>query len=475
MSGRYSDMTSAVRESTAAQREMVSRQRLGNMINATAAVVAHSDARKTHGLLGETLSSQRIAVDLQRDAIRQSAVQHQEVIQNFYKLDRTISDIGDVLHTDLDDLKHGQFANWRDGPGGFYFYDYRPGALKYIEDFQNISRLWLQVLADRFAGIIADYPRWKRPEWRSDALRTGIFITPPAVPQPPQLEDIPAEPSVPPLPSFLWTHIRSFTIFLVTIFVLVLLLVFPSSRASTLETYSLKRYVAEQIGIERINEVGINSWMFFDDELGAAQLGHYECDPELLQVKAKEVDNGEIDFDYVCESMEEIANTSGRALKGIGLAVGVGFLLAGGPHYRRYKKRKTSELLWREHLEAIDEIEERNQRVLDKWEKAFNTELSRFQHQNEQAFETARDYIEQRMGIPMDGNLGEKWASVADRKRKEAVSQLVTNEVRRSPSRNDLISLKAFTRNQGLPGDLRAVAESLIELQTGSGRSQLDF
>lgn len=84
MSRRYADMTSAVNQSTAMQREMVSQQRLGNMINATAAIVAHADAKKTHGLLGKSLANQRESIALQQEAIRQSAAQHREVVQGFY-------------------------------------------------------------------------------------------------------------------------------------------------------------------------------------------------------------------------------------------------------------------------------------------------------------------------------------------------------------------------------------------------------
>ena len=69
----------------------------------------------------------------------------------------------------------------------------------------------------------------------------------------------------------------------------------------------------------------------------------------------------------------------------------------------------------------------------------------------------------------MKEDLGDRWASVADRKRKEDIQQLIDNEVRRPPSRNDLVPLDPFVANRGLPADLKSIAERLIKLQAGTG------
>ncbi|MDK6301821.1 hypothetical protein QP140_04335 [Corynebacterium sp. UMB9976] len=468
MSRRYADMTSAVNQSTAMQREMVSQQRLGNMINATAAIVAHADAKKTHGLLGKSLANQRESIALQQEAIRQSAAQHREVVQGFYQLDQTITSIGDQLHTDLDDIKHGTFANWRDGVGADYFYKYRPQAMKHLDDYSNISRMWLQVLADRFAGIIADYPRWKKSDWADDALRTGVFVAPPVVEQPPEIQDLPPKPKTPFVPpSFLVWILAGIMFFVGIIGVGAILLGAMSWRAES-EGQTLKQNMFEQIGPEAIEQAEEKDFRFLDEELAASGGKNYSCNPGELRAQAEGVNVGDLDFDGFCQSLEKINKTMNTGPK-IVIAGSLlsGVLGAGAIVFWAYRREGKAEAVDDAYVAAVNKQVAENQARVDGWNQHFEAQLSDYQRRNKQAFNAARSYIESAMGISMNGDLGDRWASTADRTRKEQLTSLIENEVRRPPSRFDWIELEPFVANRSLPEDLKAIAVRLIEIQTG--------
>lgn len=469
MSRRYADMTDAVNQSAAMQRQMVSQQRLGNMINATAAVVAHADAKKTHGLLGKSLTNQRESIALQKEDLRRSAAQHREVLQGFYQLDQTITSIGDQLHTDLDDIKHGTFANWRDGVGADYFYKYRPQALRHLDDYSNISHMWLQVLADRFSGIIADYPRWKKADWADDALRTGVFEAPPVVEQPPEIEDLPAKQKRPFVPPSILVWVLAVVMFFVGLFVVGGILFGMIALRVESEAEAFKQNLI-QIGSEAIEDADSADFEFLDVKIAEAGRENFSCDPGELRAQAEGVNVGDLDFDGFCKSLGKInkAMTSGPIyMLGGGLLSGI--LGAGAIVFWAYRQKGKAAAVDDAYVAAVNKQVVDNQARVDIWNRNFEAQLADYERRNKQSFKAARSYIETAMGVSMNGDLGDRWASTADRTRKEQLNSLIVNEVRRPPSRFDWIELEPFAVNRSLPEDLKAIAVRLIEIQTGNG------
>lgn len=352
--------------------------------------------------------------------------------------------------------------------GADYFYKYRPQAMTHLDDYSNISRMWLQVLADRFAGIIADYPRWKKSDWADDALRTGVFVAPPAVEQPPEIQDLPPKPKTPFVPpSFLVWILAGIMFFVGIIGVGAILLGAMSWRAES-EGQSLKQNMFEQIGPEAIEQAEEKDFRFLDEELAASGGKNYSCNPAELRAQAEGVNVGDLDFDGFCQSLEKINKTMNTGPK-IVIAGSLlsGVLGAGAIVFWAYRREGKAEAVDDAYVAAVNKQVAENQARVDGWNQHFEAQLSDYQRRNKQAFNAARSYIESAMGISMNGDLGDRWASTADRTRKEQLTSLIENEVRRPPSRFDWIELEPFVANRSLPEDLKAIAVRLIEIQTG--------
>lgn len=113
-SRRYSDMTSSVNALIDTARAQLRATRVGNAIAADAAVVNHRDQKQTHSLLEESIAVQK--------------QQTKAIVGEQRTIDSSINRSAHTTETQLDDLKHITFAQWRDGVGREYYYEYRPKA-----------------------------------------------------------------------------------------------------------------------------------------------------------------------------------------------------------------------------------------------------------------------------------------------------------------------------------------------------------
>lgn len=187
MNSKYTDMTSAVRHNTAVQEEAArtAKQQLratyaGNIIMAAGFASAHRDAKRTHGLQQETINK----LDQQ---MRQSERHHTETLSAIQGIHSELTQFRVQSHEDMTHMKNITFAQWRDGVGSKYYYEYRPKALEHIQKHKNLSAIWQIVVADRADEIVSQFPSWKNPEWNDDALVSGIFLPAPQYPPRPEI------------------------------------------------------------------------------------------------------------------------------------------------------------------------------------------------------------------------------------------------------------------------------------------------
>lgn len=187
MNSKYTDMTSAVRHNTAVQEEAArtAKQQLhatyaGNIIMAAGFASAHRDAKRTHGLQQETINK----LDQQ---MHQSERHHTETLSAIQRIQSELTQFRVQNHEDMTHMKNISFAQWRDGVGSKYYYEYRPKALEHIQKHKNLSAIWQTVVADRADEIVSQFPSWKNPEWNNDALVSGIFLPAPQYPPKPEI------------------------------------------------------------------------------------------------------------------------------------------------------------------------------------------------------------------------------------------------------------------------------------------------
>lgn len=187
MNSKYTDMTSAVRHNTAVQEEAArtAKQQLhatyaGNIIMAAGFASAHRDAQKTQRLQQENINK----LDQQ---MRQSERHHSETLSAIQDIHSELTQFRVQNHEDMTHMKNITYAQWRDGVGSKYYYEYRPKALEHIQKHQDVSTIWQTVVANRADEIIRQFPSWKKPEWNNDALISGIFLPAPQYPPNPEI------------------------------------------------------------------------------------------------------------------------------------------------------------------------------------------------------------------------------------------------------------------------------------------------
>ncbi|WP_448852949.1 hypothetical protein [Corynebacterium frankenforstense] len=110
------------------------------------------------------------------DAVREG---FEKFDKRLVEIRQSIEKMHDDINVGFEDMRYINYTQWRDGVGRGYSREFRPRALNYLRDDETACEHWLDMVAERVAGVTADYPRWKRAEWRDDALEAGLFFTPP--------------------------------------------------------------------------------------------------------------------------------------------------------------------------------------------------------------------------------------------------------------------------------------------------------
>lgn len=392
MSGYYADMTGATRDLASKQKWLLTSSVIGNGINAAAAVNANRNARRSQTLLAET-----------RDVVR----------DGFDRLDEGLQDLRDsvdAMHADMnagfETMSHINYALWRDGVGRGYSREFRPRALNYLRDYEEACEHWLDMVAERVARVVADFPGWKRPEWRDDALRTGLFFTPPRKMPPPQPLPDPVQKEPPPRMSMLRVLVLTFVC-----------------------------WFAAYIGVCAFVGMPIR---IYDEAVNGPYLS---TEPRVI---------------------DPIPAISTVALILLPVIFGLMWLRRRRKEARAREVEEYNAAQRRAHeeaeLAARAEVSAHNGRLLRDWEAA-----------NGMAREEAIRYVAERVGVrdPRTNSLAEDWASEKTRREVQRLRKIIENERTRPPEPSTLTRPEPYTVNRRVRRDMRAELQRFLDSLDG--------
>ena len=162
-------------ESLGLQEDAIRTAQLGNAINAAGHFMNYRAIKEVNASVQELNETVTDEFERTRDLISQG-----------------VDTITSTLDANAKIARTQAYAQWRDGtPNGRYFHnEYRPAALRYLTRFRRNCEVWQMLVLNAAREEMARFDEWKKPEWRSDALRTGVFLDPPR--DPPRRPEMPA-------------------------------------------------------------------------------------------------------------------------------------------------------------------------------------------------------------------------------------------------------------------------------------------
>lgn len=173
------DVLSNQEASLANQETMIEQNRVSQMINAAGFYT-----------VGRKLDGVNRSVGEVRDAIQEM---QQRIDVQFTAMNSTLRRVEDSISHYGEIATHQGYAQWRATPEGtFFHYTYRPDAQRLLLQYQSLSMIWTDLVLRAVKQEVDAFPSWKKDEWHSDALTTGVYydrpVLPPAPATPPQLE-----------------------------------------------------------------------------------------------------------------------------------------------------------------------------------------------------------------------------------------------------------------------------------------------
>ncbi|WP_339017253.1 hypothetical protein R3O64_02995 [Corynebacterium hesseae] len=436
MSRRYRDMTSSVNQLKDTAQKQLRATNLGNAIAASAAALNHRDQKTTHRLLEESIEAQR--------------EQTRKIVGELRTIDKSINAFARKNEEQLEDLKHINFAQWRDGVGREYYYNYRPQAKKYLENFENLSNAWLRVVSARMVDVVQEFPQWKEQHWRSDALKTGVFIDPPGVEEPPVDKELPRQRIPEGVAGFAMIVGPSVVILiLAAILMPVIIGIGGAVSQVSIEGDVQSRFDALVEEYPEFVENQENLIPEFYDAAEAQMLLDEGCTAETMQEdldrassKGVELDLAafpqdsagverycstrtsvlEIARDRESQSDQAVDKVTGFTMTVLGLALVVAFILPFVIAFLRRNMRQKRR-----------EVEQQNQAAIEAWEQRAEQRKVEFQQRNDQAREEAFKKFQRVLGVPINKNLGTLWADTSTRNMVQTLSSIIENELRRPP------------------------------------------
>lgn len=454
MSRRYSDMTSSVNQLRDTAQKQLRATRVGNAIAASAAALNHRDQQTTHRLLEESIEAQR--------------EQTRQIVGELRTIDKSINAFAQKTEEQLEDLKHINFAQWRDGVGRDYYYNYRPQAKKYLENFENLSNAWLRVVSARMVDVVQEFPQWKEQHWRSDALHTGVFIDPPKLEAPPVDKELPPQ-KVP-------DGVAGFAMIIgpsVVIMILAAILVpIIGGIGGALTQGSVSSDVQSKFDslAEEYPEFVENQEDLipeFYDASEAQMLLNEGCTAETMQEdldrassKGAELDPAAFPQDpagverycstrtdvlEAARDMESQASQGVNKFASISVAViGLAFVIACILPFLIAYLRRTMRQKRRE-------VEQQNQAAIEAWRQRAEQRKVEFQQRNDQARDEAFEKFQRVLGVRLNKNLGTLWADTSTRNMAQTLSSIIENELRRPPVVEELPEVGELRINPQIP------------------------
>lgn len=184
---RYTDMANEVRQNNALAKKQLKATQAGLALNAAGIAIAHRDALISRKMQGAILSKQE-------EQLLQGERFHNELTTQLDSLSASMTEMKLEIRQDLGDLKNIGFAQWRDGVGRKYYYNYRPVAIDFLNRYSQACASWTDIVVKRIESVASSFSDWKEPSWRDDALVTGIFVNRAPYPQRPEFEGFSERP-----------------------------------------------------------------------------------------------------------------------------------------------------------------------------------------------------------------------------------------------------------------------------------------
>lgn len=444
---------------------------LGNVIAGVAALRAEVNAKKT-----------RARIDAVGGKIDDMSA---AVTEKLDQLDNGVQSLtGEVAKTNeqLEHLKDINFAQWRDGVGQTYWYEYRPLGRKLLEDYDELSLAWRHLVAHRVTEVIDRYPEWKDKEWLPDSIRDGQYYPYPKFPSgPKEVGWAPGNVSYVPRKSYtsFGNVLISFIIFFavmmgVTLFYGIGGTIFEELREeSTIGSYKddenkaiypmLKYWpensnCREQSLPDAVKRLRDRSPV--ESEMQKAWSGAVEATPEQLreacekriEIKGEDYNRGDpTDPKNSSESMQ-LAPKLGFAM---GLACVALFMLR-----IRSKNRKIDA-----HNRQVDEVIANHRGAVSAAQKSWENECSRISTEWAAKNRAAGKEMERRftelVGVPLSGKgASEFWAAPSTKREAHAWTYLLKNDRTSPPSRDDYFEPSRIQVNPRMPGWYRQRFES---------------
>lgn len=462
MSRRYSDMTTSVNQLKNTAEKQLRATRVGNAISASAAALNHRDQQTTHSLLEES-------IEVQREQTRR-------IVGELRTIDESINSFAQKTEEQLEDLKHINFAQWRDGVGREYYYNYRPQAKKYIEKFENLSNAWLRVVSARMVDVVWEFPQWKEQHWRSDALKTGVFIDPPELEEPPVDKELPRQRIPDGFAGYVMILGPSVVIMILATILLPVIIGIGGTVAQVgLEGDMKSRFDALAEEYPEFVENQENLIPDFYDAAEAQMLLDEGCTAETMQEDLDRASSKGVELDVAAfpqdaagverycstrtsvlqtardmenQSDQSVNNGTNVIMKVLGLAFLVAIILPFIIAFLRRKMRQDRR-----------EVEQQNQAAIEAWQQRAEQRKVEFQQRNDQAREEAFEKFQRVLGVPINKNLGTLWADRSTRNMAQTLSSIVGNELRRPPVVEELPKVGEPRLNPQIPSVL---SEALV-------------
>lgn len=483
MSNRYSDMTAAMNNVASMQRKQYLATAMGNLISAAHMRQAHKDAQHLQSGLGDVQKEVAAAASKIENGLR-------KVDRSLQNVDQSLKEMHNDLHTDIDDLKHITFAQWRDGLGRPYFEEFRPKAIHFLETYRHLSDIWSMQVATRISQIAFEYPNWKKPEWRDEALSDGLFYLPPT---PPKLIEAPDPEDYETKDENSGSGAYVVGLIGTIILIIVGLSVFmplpdeePPLRAKDItegsESYlSVVDELSTDKALSSIEYLRTNPGGPFsmndEPDIRKQCIWYYDTYPNFstVHIYYRSIPDPPTDGGYtstqLCDDAirlnQERLNQSNEYSKlwnetrihrlklgalfcFIAAVVFIGGAISNVKRIQRFNEKSRLKA-----QSAHEEAQNTNQQSRND----YNKELTQFVQRNEQARTSAVSVFVNDLGFNPGSDYGNRWASPQTRADAERLATLINTEVIRPPSIDQRVPAAPIRLNQGIKPQFRSTLE----------------
>lgn len=379
--------------SLANQEKMISQNRVSQMINIAGFYTVSRKLDAVNRSVGEVR-------DAIQDMQRRTDVQLTAMNSTLRQVENSIAHYGEIA-------THQRYAQWRDGNevGQHFHYKYRPAARQLLLNYQSLSTIWMDLVLRAVKQEVDAFPSWKRSEWKSDSLTTGMYFDRP---------ELPPTPTAPPQLKALEQPIP-----------------YPESAKPLLQQKNTL-----QSGVKFI------IWFF----------GLYLLSLPILMVA----------FMVATIWNDAVGTVVGIVLGAIALLLLVQLF----QRRRRAKERQRAEID-AENARRRDYVDGFYAHV-EGWKAHSNRLLASWELKNEEARQDAHRMLCERVGVELNTDFSDAWALPADTARVRMIAGVLASATERPPARDELPPLTELHINPPVENRYgRALRAGFAQLTSG--------